>query len=66
MLEEIWHDINMAITTGEITNTVWVIIVILVLIVLFGLLFRLKGLLVLNHFRRRGLDWRRRWRWRQT
>ena len=32
----------------------------------FRLLFRLKGLLVLHHFRRRGLDWRRRWRWSQT
>ena len=41
MLEGIWHDINLAVTTGEITNTVWVIIVIVVGIVLFGLLFRL-------------------------
>ena len=41
MLEGIWHDITLAVTTGEITTTVWVIIVIVVLIVLFGFLFRL-------------------------
>jgi hypothetical protein len=43
MLEQIWHEINLAVTTGEITTSVWVIIVIVVMIVLFGFLFRLGG-----------------------
>jgi hypothetical protein len=41
MLDRVWDDLILAVTTGEITNTTWVIIVVAVLIVLFAFLFRL-------------------------
>jgi tetrahydromethanopterin S-methyltransferase subunit B len=43
VLETVWDEINVALTTGYISNTVWVIIVALVLVVLFVLLFKLGG-----------------------
>jgi len=43
VLQTIWDDINVALTTGHISNTVWVIIVGLVLIVLLVLLNRMGG-----------------------